>query len=74
MTKEERKQKRELKHWNQEVKFIPKMIEIYCHGHHHTKKKELCPECQELKEYLNVLLRLIKASVVFVKFTAISPI
>lgn len=51
MTKEERKQKRELKHWNQEVKLIPKMIEIYCHGHHHTKKKELCPECQELKEY-----------------------
>jgi putative cytoplasmic protein len=51
MTKEDKQKKKELKHWNQEVKLIPKMIEIYCHGNHHTKKGELCEKCQELKEY-----------------------
>ena len=51
MSKEEKKKKKELKHWNQEVKLIPKMIEIYCHGNHHTKKHEFCKECEELKEY-----------------------
>lgn len=51
MSKEERKKKKELKHWNQEVKLIPKMIEIYCNGNHNTNDHELCPKCQELKEY-----------------------
>lgn len=51
MSKEEKKKKKELKHWNQEVKLIPKMIEIYCHGNHYTKKHEFCKECEELKEY-----------------------
>lgn len=27
------------------------MTEIYCKGHHGTKKGELCPECMEFKEY-----------------------
>ncbi len=27
------------------------MIALYCHKKHKTKKNELCPECQELKEY-----------------------
>lgn len=51
MSEEERKHKKELKHWDHEVKLIPKMIEIYCHGNHHTKKGNLCHECEELKEY-----------------------
>ncbi len=51
MNKEEKEKRKELKHWNQEVKLIPKMIEIYCHGNHHTKGKVLCKECEELKEY-----------------------
>ena len=34
-----------------EKKTVGKMIEIYCHGNHHTKKGELCQECQELKDY-----------------------
>lgn len=51
MNKEEKKKRKELKHWNQEVRLIPRMIEIYCHGKHHTNKHELCKECEELKEY-----------------------
>ena len=47
----DRKTKKELKHWNQEVKLIPKMIEIYCNNNHHTKKHELCLKCEELKLY-----------------------
>lgn len=49
---------KEYKHWNQENKYIPKMIEIYCHGKHKTKGHTLCPECQELNEY--ALFRLSK--------------
>lgn len=60
MTKEEKKEKKELKHWEQEVKLIPKMVKIYCHGKKHKRedKKGLCPECQELLEY--ALFRLSK--------------
>lgn len=28
---------------------VVKMIELYCHKHHHTK--ELCEECNQLKKY-----------------------
>jgi len=60
MTKDERKSKRELKHWNQEVKLIPKMITIYCHNHKHERddKKGLCKDCNELLDY--ALFRLSK--------------
>ncbi len=34
-----------------EKKVFPKMAEIYCHGNHGTKGKELCPDCQELCKY-----------------------
>ena len=27
------------------------MTEIYCHGRHHRKKGELCPECREFLDY-----------------------
>jgi len=42
---------KELKHWQQEKDLIPDMIRIYCHGHHQTKGKDVCPECKELTEY-----------------------
>ncbi len=52
MTKEEKKQKKELKHWEQEKKLIPKMVFIYCKGHKHDRgENKLCPECQELLDY-----------------------
>ncbi len=46
------------KHWNQEVKLIPKMIKIYCKGKHRTKRGCLCAECKDLQEY--ALFRLSK--------------
>ncbi len=58
MTKEEKIQKKKLKKWNKEKKLIPVMIRKYCHGHHHTKGKEVCDECKELTEY--ALFRLSK--------------
>lgn len=27
------------------------MVQIYCHGRHHTKKGELCPECRAFEQY-----------------------
>lgn len=33
-----------------EQETIQRMIEIYCHGKHHTKEG-LCPDCQELADY-----------------------
>lgn len=45
------KQNLELKAWETEKKIIPVMIKKYCHHYHHTKKDELCPECQKLTEY-----------------------
>lgn len=42
---------KEYKHFNKEVKVIPEMIKIYCHGKHKTKKGELCKDCQELTYY-----------------------
>jgi len=47
-----------LKHWQREKDLIPDMIKIYCHGHHGTRGKEVCGECQELTEY--ALMRLDK--------------
>ena len=35
-----------------ELSVVKLMIEFYCHKHHHTKKHDLCPECQELYEYV----------------------
>jgi len=65
MTKEEKKQKKELKSWNKEKELIPVMIQMYCRGNHKEKRKELqlkrsetCPECTELTEY--ALFRLSK--------------
>ncbi len=34
-----------------EKAILPKMIEIYCHGEHKSKKGTLCSECQQLKDY-----------------------
>lgn len=52
MTKEEKKAKKELKHWEQEKKLIPQMVKIYCKGHKHERgEDELCPECRELLDY-----------------------
>ncbi len=51
------KEEKELKHWNEEIKFIPIMIRMYCKGKHKTKKG-LCKDCEELKDY--ALLRLNK--------------
>ena len=42
---------KELQAWENEKKYIPIMIKKYCHHYHHTKKDELCPECQKLTEY-----------------------
>lgn len=41
----------EHKRMKRERKTISVMTEIYCKGHHGTKKGELCPECMEFKEY-----------------------
>lgn len=41
----------EKKQWEQEVKQIPLMIRIYCHGNHKTKGKTICPECEKLTDY-----------------------
>lgn len=30
------------------------MIQIYCHGNHHTKGQELCSVCRELTDYCNL--------------------
>ena len=35
-----------------EIEVVKLMIELYCHKKHHTKKHELCSECQELLEYV----------------------
>ena len=35
-----------------ELSVVKMMIEFYCHHNHHTKHHELCPECQELYEYV----------------------
>lgn len=45
------KKEKSLKAWKQQKKLIPVMIRKYCHGHHKTKGKEVCKECQELIEY-----------------------
>lgn len=34
----------------QEEETVSRMISIYCHAKHHTKKG-LCPECLQLEEY-----------------------
>ncbi|MGD6808067.1 MAG: nitrous oxide-stimulated promoter family protein [Candidatus Bathyarchaeia archaeon] len=34
-----------------EKKTIAYMVDIYCKGHHHTASGELCPECQQFKDY-----------------------
>ena len=34
-----------------ELKIVRHMIEIYCHGHHGTKARELCTDCEELVKY-----------------------
>lgn len=49
---------KEYKHYEDEKKYIPKMIEIYCHKKHRTNGHNLCEECEELKNY--TLLRLDK--------------
>lgn len=36
-----------------EQKQIRAMIELYCHKHHHTHGKDLCPECASLNDYAN---------------------
>lgn len=58
MTKEEKKQKKELKEWNKEKKLIPVMIGMYCKGNHKEERKKLnlkgndvCPDCKLLTEY-----------------------
>lgn len=29
------------------------MVGIYCRGHHHTRRGQLCPECESLLAYAN---------------------
>ncbi len=38
---------------SQEKEMVTKMIQIYCHGRHHTKNA-MCSECQELSDYANM--------------------
>ena len=35
-----------------ELEVVKLMIELYCHKNHKTKKHNLCPECQELYDYV----------------------
>ena len=35
-----------------EIEVVRMMIELYCHRNHKTKHHDLCPECQELLEYV----------------------
>lgn len=42
---------KEYKKFEKEKKIIPIMIRKYCHHHHNTHGKNLCPECKELTEY-----------------------
>ena len=37
-----------------EIETVTLMIELYCHKNHNTKKHELCPECQELLDYVKL--------------------
>lgn len=37
-----------------DLKTVRFMIELYCRGKHKTKKGELCKECQELWEYVQL--------------------
>ena len=46
MTEDEKKAK--IKHDEAVVRF---MIGIYCNRQHHTKKRQLCPECEALAVY-----------------------
>ena len=34
-----------------EKKTVNEMIAMYCHGNHHTRKHELCAECEKLRDY-----------------------
>lgn len=34
-----------------EKKVVEEMIRLYCHKKHGTKKKELCEDCQKLRDY-----------------------
>lgn len=34
-----------------EKEVVSLMIRLYCNKQHHTKKGELCPECEELETY-----------------------
>jgi len=34
-----------------EKKTVEEMIRLYCHEHHGTKGKELCPDCTALRDY-----------------------
>ena len=45
------KQKISEEKYASETKTVNLMIALYCHKKHKTKKGELCPECEELKEY-----------------------
>ncbi len=38
----------------QEKQTVDLMIQIYCHGNHHTKGRELCSACRELTDYCNL--------------------
>lgn len=35
-----------------ELEVVKLMIELYCHKNHKAKHHELCPECQELYDYV----------------------
>ncbi len=53
MTKEEKKQKKELKHWEEEKKLIPKMVFIYCKGHKHERgdKPDMKVKIKDVMKY-----------------------
>lgn len=46
------------KKYKSESDTVNLMIALYCHKKHKSKKGQLCPECQELKEYCEYRLSL----------------
>ena len=39
-----------------EYKAVQVMISLYCRGNHHTKKDQLCPDCETLLQYTEARL------------------
>ena len=37
-----------------EKRLVSEMIALYCRRQHHTPRRQLCPECQELHDYAQI--------------------